>query len=279
MSISSITFGLPALPTHKILPSFIPISAFMMPSTGSIIIAFVITKSAEFSLNTPLAWPNPSLALFPPPKTNSSPYLIISFSISITNSVSANLTLSPTVGPNSSTYLPRGISSEPVSTSTFSKTFLKPFSCMFLIASCFLDSKSPLTNPLKPNIVLVPPNSTTSTCFESPGSNLIDVPDGMLRWNPSDFSLSNSNALFVSEKCVWEPTWIGLSPVLETVNLIIFLDLFAIMFPSVGMYSPTCGTSERHLGNIILSHYWVMYCYKFCSINKCCFNLNCMYNI
>ena len=81
-----------------------PMSAFMIPSTGSIIIALVITKSAEFSRNTPLACPNPSLALLPPPKTNSSPYLIKSFSISIIRSVSANLTLSPTVGPNNATY-------------------------------------------------------------------------------------------------------------------------------------------------------------------------------
>ena len=27
----------------------------------------------------------------------------------------------------------------------------------------------------------IPPYSTTSTCFDSPGSNLTDVPDGMLR--------------------------------------------------------------------------------------------------
>jgi len=52
---------------------------------------------------------------------------------------------------------------------------------MFLIAASLFDSSSPLTSPLNPKIVLVPPNSTTSTCFDSPGSNLIDVPDDMFR--------------------------------------------------------------------------------------------------
>jgi hypothetical protein len=28
------------------------------------------------------------------------------------------------------------------------------------------------------------------------------------------------------------------------------LPLFAMIFPSVGMYSPTCGVSERHLANM-----------------------------
>ena len=47
-------------------------------------------------------------------------------------------------------------------------------------SSCF-SSRLPFTNPLKPKIVLVPPYSTTSTRFDSPGSNLIDVPDGIFR--------------------------------------------------------------------------------------------------
>ena len=55
ISISSMTFGFPAFPTPIILPSFTPMSAFMIPSTGSIIIALVITKSAESFRNTPLA--------------------------------------------------------------------------------------------------------------------------------------------------------------------------------------------------------------------------------
>ena len=55
ISTSSITSGLPAFPTPKIFPSLIPISALIIPNLGSIIIALVITKSAEFSRNTPLA--------------------------------------------------------------------------------------------------------------------------------------------------------------------------------------------------------------------------------
>ena len=128
MSMSSITSGLPAFPTPRILPSLIPMSALIIPSFGSMIIALVITKSAESSRNTPVACPSPSLALFPPPNTNSSPYFMRSFSISITKSVSASLTLSPVVGPNNSTYLFRGISNAVDSFSIFSKTFLKPFS-------------------------------------------------------------------------------------------------------------------------------------------------------
>ena len=55
MSTSSMTFGLPAFPTPKIFPSLIPISALIIPNFGSIIIALVITKSADSSRNTPLA--------------------------------------------------------------------------------------------------------------------------------------------------------------------------------------------------------------------------------
>ena len=55
MSISSITFGFPAFPTPRIFPSRIPMSAFMIPRVGSIIIALVITKSAESFRKTPLA--------------------------------------------------------------------------------------------------------------------------------------------------------------------------------------------------------------------------------
>ena len=55
MSMSSITSGLPAFPTPRIFPSLIPMSALIIPSFGSMIIALVITKSAEFSRKTPLA--------------------------------------------------------------------------------------------------------------------------------------------------------------------------------------------------------------------------------
>jgi hypothetical protein len=105
----SIVLGLPALPIPKINPFFIPISALMIPSIGSIKIALVITRSRELLLFTPLACPIPSRILLPPPKTSSSPYIVRSFSISIMRSVSANLILSPFVGPYNSTYCFLGI--------------------------------------------------------------------------------------------------------------------------------------------------------------------------
>ena len=73
MSTPSITFGLPALPTPAIRPFLMPISALIMPRTGSMTIVFVITRSSAFLLVTPLIWPMPSRVLFPPPKTSSSP--------------------------------------------------------------------------------------------------------------------------------------------------------------------------------------------------------------
>ena len=73
ISIPSITFGLPAFPIPAINPFLIPISALIIPRTGSMIIAFVITRSSASLLVTPFAWPIPSLALLPPPKTISSP--------------------------------------------------------------------------------------------------------------------------------------------------------------------------------------------------------------
>jgi len=109
MSTSSMTFGFPALPIPTILPSFMPMSALMIPRIGSSITAFVIARSSEFSLETPLACAIPSRALFPPPNTVSSPCFIKSLSISTIRSVSASLILSPAVGPKRSTYFLLGI--------------------------------------------------------------------------------------------------------------------------------------------------------------------------
>ena len=150
MSMLSITFGLPAFPIPAIFPSFIPMSVFIIPCIGSRSIALVMTRSTESSLFTPLACPSPSLALFPPPKTSSSPYVSRSFSTSMTKSVSPSLILSPVVGPNNSTYLCLGISSEDLVCSVFSSELLKPFSFNFLTAFSFSDFNSPLTRPLKP---------------------------------------------------------------------------------------------------------------------------------
>jgi len=45
ISTSSAIFGFPAFPTPTIFPSFTPMSALIIPKTGSKIIAFVITKT------------------------------------------------------------------------------------------------------------------------------------------------------------------------------------------------------------------------------------------
>src|SRR5215475_4767735 len=52
----------------------------------------------------------PSRMTFPPPNFTSSPYVVKSFSTSMTRSVSARRTLSPTVGPNICAYAARFIS-------------------------------------------------------------------------------------------------------------------------------------------------------------------------
>jgi len=56
-----------------------------------------------------------------------------------------------------------------------------PFSFAFFIASCFLAPNSPFTRPLNPKTIFFPPYSVISTSLESPGSNLIEVPAGILR--------------------------------------------------------------------------------------------------
>ena len=103
ISTPSMMLGFPAFPTPTIFPSFIPMSALIIPKIGSITIALVITRSRDSALETPLACPSPSRILFPPPNTDSSPYWIKSFSISIIKSVSARRIRSPVVGPNKST--------------------------------------------------------------------------------------------------------------------------------------------------------------------------------
>ena len=98
--VTSITSGFPALPTPTIFPSLIPMSPLTIPSSGSMTMAFVITKSsAPSSAVTPGAWPMPSRRVLPPPNTASSPYVLKSRSIWMTSPVSARWTRSPVVGP------------------------------------------------------------------------------------------------------------------------------------------------------------------------------------
>ena len=66
--------GLPALPMPAIFPSLMPTSALMTPSTASMIVTLVITRSnAPCSEVKVLARAIPSRRVLPPPYTTSSP--------------------------------------------------------------------------------------------------------------------------------------------------------------------------------------------------------------
>ena len=106
MSTPLITSGLPALPMHAMRERLMPMSALTMPQ-WSTISALVMTQSAASCAPGPLIawpWPMPSRIVLPPPNFTSSPYppafSVWSCSTSITSSVSARRTRSPTVGPN-----------------------------------------------------------------------------------------------------------------------------------------------------------------------------------
>ena len=92
-------------------PSLMPTSAFTTPSTASMIVTLVITRSgAPPARVTWLSMPMPSRMLLPPPKTISSPYAPRrSRSISTNSLVSPKRMRSPVVGPNRPTYSCREI--------------------------------------------------------------------------------------------------------------------------------------------------------------------------
>src|SRR5262249_54724295 len=69
-----------------------------------------MTVSTAPSVRVRCDCPMPSRMTLPPPNFTSSPYVVRSFSTSITRSVSARRTLSPTVGPNMCAYAARLIS-------------------------------------------------------------------------------------------------------------------------------------------------------------------------
>src|SRR5215813_5566237 len=72
--------------------------------------ALVIAVSTAPSIRVRCDCPMPSRMTFPPPNFTSSPYVVRSFSTSMTRSVSARRTRSPTVGPNICAYAARLIS-------------------------------------------------------------------------------------------------------------------------------------------------------------------------
>src|SRR5262245_21800865 len=98
--------GLPALPIAQMRPSLMPTSAFTTPSTASMIVTLVITRSgAPPAPVIRLSMPMPSRKLLPPPKTISSPGAPRrSRSISTKRPVSPRRMRSPTVGPYRATY-------------------------------------------------------------------------------------------------------------------------------------------------------------------------------
>src|SRR5215813_12116903 len=72
--------------------------------------ALVMTVSTAPSMRVRCDCPMPSRMTLPPPNFTSSPYVVKSFSTSMTSSVSARRTRSPTVGPNICAYAARLIS-------------------------------------------------------------------------------------------------------------------------------------------------------------------------
>ena len=107
--IPSIVCGLPALPIAQIRPSLMPTSALTTPSTASMIVTLVMTRSGAPAWRvTQLSIPMPSRMLLPPPKTTSSPGgPRRSRSISTKRFVSPSRIRSPVVGPYIPTYSAR----------------------------------------------------------------------------------------------------------------------------------------------------------------------------
>jgi hypothetical protein len=98
--------GFPALPIAQMRPSLMPTSAFTTPSTASMMVTLVITRSGAPPLRVIwLSMPMPSRRLLPPPNTISSPEgPRRSRSIWTYSLVSPRRIRSPTVGPNRPTY-------------------------------------------------------------------------------------------------------------------------------------------------------------------------------
>ena len=76
-------------------------------------------------------------------------------------------------------------------------------------------SSDPATSPLMPCTWRLPPRATRSTSRPSPGSKRSAVPAGMSSRQPYVRARSNTRKRFTSKKWVWDPTWIGRSPVLS----------------------------------------------------------------
>ena len=69
----STTSGLPARPTPTITPSFTPMFALKMPSTGSITITFVMMRSSSLADGSSAFIMIPVRRVLPQPRSTSSP--------------------------------------------------------------------------------------------------------------------------------------------------------------------------------------------------------------
>ena len=151
----SMVSGLPALPRATIRPSRTPTSALITPQWSSTT-APVMTRSGVPSARVATDWPIDSRITLPPPKIASSPASgpgppHRSSVTSISRSVSASRTRSPTVGPYRAAYRPGR--SQP--------------------------SSGPADSGRRPGTTRAPASATSVTSRDTPGSNRTDVPAGM----------------------------------------------------------------------------------------------------
>src|ERR1700683_1727276 len=86
-------------------------------------------------------------------------------------------------------------------------------------AATVVGVNAPLTRLLKPMMCFLPPYSTSSTSFSSPGSKRVASPPGRFRCMPIAWRRSNSSARLTSKKWKCDPIWMGRSPVLRTFSL------------------------------------------------------------
>src|SRR6266851_4535685 len=107
---------------------------------------------------------------------------------------------------------------------------------------------NPLVRLFSPVSSLRPPNVTSETSFQAPGSNRTAVPAGISSRMPNAAARSNSMALLTSKKWKCEPIWIGRSPVLRAFNLTERRPALRSMLPSAAVTRPGCSGSACEPG-------------------------------
>mmetsp|Transcript_882 Transcript_882/g.3440 ORF Transcript_882/g.3440 Transcript_882/m.3440 type:complete len:370 (+) Transcript_882:3219-4328(+) len=208
-STPSITSGLPALPSPTMRPPFMPTSVLNTPVKSSTN-TLVITVSSVCADVRPTAIPIPSRSVLPPPKVHSSPGHVRrrSRSTRSVRAVSPSRTRSPSDGPYIAAYsswLMLKSKSEPGSAipqgALGSGVWRKPrASARSRAAAALAGVSAPSARPLPPRPTLLPPTSTSTTVFSSPGSKRTAVPAAMCRRRPYACARSNSSQLLASKK-------------------------------------------------------------------------------